>query len=56
MPNIEQGISNDERRDPLHMKDATGTPSSPGTTPRSKFVIRCSTFDISLKPFQFGFG
>jgi len=46
MSNIEHGMSNDERRDPLHTKNATGTPAAFGNGNPSKFIIQHSTFDI----------
>ncbi len=47
MSKIESRISNDERRDPLHTKVATGTPRSSGGGDRSKFTISASGgFDI----------
>jgi hypothetical protein len=41
MANIESRMSNDERHDPLHTKNATGTPAAPVS-----FEIHHSSFDI----------
>jgi len=52
MANIESRMSNDERHDPLHMKNATGTPAAPVS-----FEIHHPSFDIRdcLKIFLFWF-
>jgi hypothetical protein len=43
MSNVECRISNDERLQ-----------ERPGASPRSKFIIRCSLFDIFGRLFPFG--
>jgi len=52
MANIESRISNDEPHDPLHTKNATGTPAAPVS-----FEIHHSSFDIRycLKIFPIWF-